>query len=74
MSAMIMEVEFLAGTSVLDAVNEAKIKAIAFDLAYVEFKFNGVEMLISQNANVDKAIDEFSRRMSDQYTNKVVVV
>ena len=52
MSKMAIEVEFLAGTDIKDAIEEAKQKAEKLDLAYVKFDFNGVSFCIGQNANV----------------------
>ena len=54
-----MAVEFLAGTSLRDAIIEAKQKASFFHLAFVTFNFNGVPFSISADADVDEAIKAF---------------
>ncbi|MNR37504.1 hypothetical protein D3C85_1555260 [compost metagenome] len=55
----IINVEFLAGTDIEEAVKEAKQKAFFWDVAYVCFKFNGVNMSIKQNTDVEKAVHQF---------------
>lgn len=42
-SNMEIEVSFLAGTAISDAIEEAKQKAAMWDVAYVTFKFNRVQ-------------------------------
>jgi len=59
MSNISMQVEFLAGTSIEDAVAEAKAFAIKLDIAYVKFDFNGVSMSIGQKANIQNAVKAF---------------
>lgn len=54
MTNMISRVEFLAGTSVKQAVYEARTLARANNLAYVKFDFNGVSFSVSQKADPDK--------------------
>jgi hypothetical protein len=56
-SKMIVSVSFLVGTNLLEAIEEAKYKCILWDLAYVEFKFNGVDVSISQNCDCLEAFD-----------------
>ena len=58
-SSMTIDVEFLAGTSIEDATEEAKTKAIQLDLAYVRFKFNGVEVSIGKNANIEDVLSQY---------------
>lgn len=54
MSSMVLRVEFLPDTSLMDAVDEARAKADTWDLSYVVFDFNGVEVnvLPTRNARV----------------------
>ena len=59
MSNMIIKVEFLAGTNIKDAVEEAKQKAEKLDLAYVEFDFNGISFSIGRNADVLDVWDQY---------------
>lgn len=56
---MCIHVEFLAGTDITQAIEEAKQKARHWDVAYVKFDFNGVRFSIGQDANVQKAVDKF---------------
>lgn len=46
-SNMSINVEFLTGTTVEEAILEAKLKAYCWDVAYVCFDFNGVKFGIS---------------------------
>ena len=59
MSNIIINVEFLAGTSVAQAVTEARTLAIQNDLAFVKFKFNGIPFSISQRADVDDCVKQY---------------
>lgn len=58
-SNMTINVEFLAGTTIEQAVEEAKLKAGNFDVAYVCFNFNGTSFSIGRNADVCEVIEEF---------------
>jgi hypothetical protein len=51
MSNITIEVEFLAGTDLLVAVDEAKSLARRLDIAYVKYKFNGISFSIGQDAD-----------------------
>lgn len=59
MSNIIINVEFLAGTSVAQAVVEARTLAIQNDLAFVKFEFNGIPFSISQRADVDDCVKQY---------------
>lgn len=59
MSNISIKVEFLAGTAIGDAIQEAKSLARRMDIAYVCFDFNGKSIHIGQNADVNLAIDDF---------------
>ena len=48
-SNMVLAVEFLPGTTISEAVREARGKCRDYNLAYVTFKFNGVSFSISQS-------------------------
>jgi len=50
MSNFTISVEVMAGTSVGDAVQEAKDMCIKLDVAYVMFRFNGVEFSVGKKA------------------------
>lgn len=60
-SKMILRVEFLPGTDVYEAVFEAKEKALIWDVAYVEFQFNGTIFAIGRNADVVAAVEEYHK-------------
>lgn len=51
MSNMNIVVNFTAGTSISDAVLEAKDKAIMWGVSSVIFNFNGVEVHVSNRQN-----------------------
>ena len=59
MSKMLVNVEFLCGTDVKEAIQEAKLKASLWDVAYVCFKFNGKSFSVSRNADVAGMLAEF---------------
>ena len=58
---MTIDVEFLAGTDIEQAISEAKEKALKFDVAYICFKFNGIHCSIGRNADVDDAVDRYHK-------------
>jgi len=59
MSKMSVNVEFLCGTDVKEAIQEAKLKASLWNVAYVCFKFNGKSFSVSRNADVARMLTEF---------------
>lgn len=59
MSKMSVHVEFLCGTDIKEAIQEAKLKASLWDVAYVCFKFNGTRFSVSSRADVDKMVNEY---------------
>jgi len=61
MSKITIEVDFLAGTDLKDAITEAKQKACFWDVAYVTFSFNGTRFSVSQRADVDKLVSEYDK-------------
>lgn len=54
-----LPIEFLAGTCLEDAIEEAKQKAVDLGFCYVTFKFNGVSFSVSRNADVADMADEY---------------
>jgi len=64
-SNMEIKVEFLAGTSIEDAAREAKIKAIAWDVAYVIFNFNETKVSVGQSADIDDIVRQY--RNNERY-------
>ena len=65
MSKICMHVSLLAGTDIREAVEEAKEKALVWDVAYVSFDFNGVKMSISGRAGVEKAVEDFHKCLEE---------
>lgn len=65
MSNLKLDVEILAGTSIGDAIEEAKNKCRMFDLAYVCFSFNGVSASIGQDADVCKGVEKFEKALEE---------
>lgn len=59
MSQMTIEVEFLAGTEIKQAVTEAKEKAALWQVSYVCFKFNGVNFSIGATADIENVLEEW---------------
>lgn len=70
---MEITVSFLAGTSFQDACEEAKEYAIRSNLAYVKFDFNGVNIAVSQGADVDKAYEKFMEALKEGAKCKWVI-
>jgi len=60
-SNMEIEVKFMAGTEIREAVEEARYKAAVWGVAYVCFDFNGTKFSIGRNCNVVDAINEFTK-------------
>jgi len=59
-SNMTINVEFLAGTSLEDALQEAKQKAGDMDVVYVCFRFNGSNFSIGRNADIDDVMEQWN--------------
>lgn len=51
MSNMSVVVEFTVGTSILEAVIEAKEKVVMWGISSVNFNFNGVKVYVSNRKN-----------------------
>ena len=62
MSNLTVNVEFLAGTTINEAIKEAKEKAQALNVCYITFKFNGKSLSVSQRANVKKMTEEYKTK------------
>ena len=61
-SNMTFNVEFLVGTTIEQAVEEAKLKAEQLDVAYICFNFNGTSFSIGRNADVCGVLEEWRSR------------
>jgi hypothetical protein len=61
-SSMTVNVEFLVGTDIADAVREAKDKAGMWGVAYVCFDFNGTKFSIGANADVCEVLEQWKDR------------
>ena len=61
MSKAVLKIEFLGGTLIQEAIKEAKEKAIKYDLAYIEFNFNGSEFAVGQTADVEKMLKQYPK-------------
>ncbi len=53
MSKMIVSVRFIAGSNIMDCLIEAQEKAVMWNVAYVEFEFNGIEVSVSPYVDID---------------------
>jgi hypothetical protein len=71
-SNMSVAVKFLAGTSIEQAVEEAKIKASDWSVAYITFDFNGVKMNIRSNTSLIEAVDKFHEELQSGKDHKFV--
>ena len=67
MSEATMFIEFLAGTPIKAAIEEAKQKAKKLDLAYVKFNFNGANFSIGSDADVSAVVEEWKKTRGKPY-------
>lgn len=73
-SNICISVEFLAGTSIEAAVEEAVEKCKLWQVAYVKFSFNGVNMSVKANTYVGHAVFKWNEAMKSKDEHKFVVV
>lgn len=66
MSNFSIEVEVLAGTSIEEAITEAKDLAQRMNLAFVKFNFNGVGVSVSQVAHVEWLLQKYLKALSGE--------
>jgi hypothetical protein len=59
MSNIKMEVEFLAGTSLEEAIQEAKDKVVQWKICLVTFVFNGCRFSIGINDNSEELVRKY---------------
>ncbi len=64
-SDITMHVEMLPGTSIENAVEQAKELAIKLNIAYIDFSFNGVNISVGRNAVVEKSLDAWKSVCED---------
>lgn len=62
-SNMELRVNFLAGTDIATAIEEAKSKAKMWNLAYVKFSFNGIEIAVSQDSDVKEGVKKYQQAL-----------
>lgn len=72
-SNMILEVEFLDGTDIEDAILEAREKASIFNLAYVKFRFHGVTLNIHQTSDVELTVHDYQIALKAPEGHKLVI-
>ena len=65
MTNMIINVRFMAGTSIEKAVEEAFKYAKKYNVL-IEFKFNGVNMFITSYSNAKEEVEEYMERIKDE--------
>lgn len=73
-SNICVSVEFLAGTSIEQAVEEAIEKCNLWQAAYVKFSFNGVNMSVRANTSADIAVAKWNEAMNSKNEHKFVVI
>jgi hypothetical protein len=64
---MELEVSFLGGTDIVDAVKEANALCIKLGLSYVKFKFNGIRVAVRPHRLLD---DDIKGKWHDKIDNK----
>ena len=71
-SNMSVAVKFLVGTSIEQAIEEAKIKASDWSVAYITFDFNGVKMNIRPDTSIIEAVGKFHEELQSGKDHKFV--
>lgn len=69
---MCLWVEFLAGTHIDVAIEEATRKAVILDLAYVKFKFNDVSVSVGQGVDMRYAKELWDKKMGENSKHVVI--
>jgi hypothetical protein len=74
MSNLSINVDVLAGTSIEQAITEAKDLAQRMELAFVTFNFNGVHMSVGRGADVEGMSWRYGKalareKVEDKYVN-----
>ena len=59
MSHITIDVELLAGTDIENAIKEASMLAKNLNVAYICFDFNGSNISISQNPDVNDVVRQY---------------
>ena len=70
---MTINVEFLAGTDIKVAIAEAKEKACMWDVAYISFKFNGVDVNVQQSTDVDSLVAKFHKALESTSEHNYII-
>ena len=69
---MSIEVEFLAGTEIREALEEAKSKAVLLGMSYVKFRFNNVNFSISPRADIDECMRQWDKEVNHKYEPHII--
>lgn len=68
-ASMGLQVDFLAGTSISDAVEQSiELLSLLPMVAYVKFQFNDLSVAVNRNSRVTSNLDE---RLSKAYEKKI---
>lgn len=59
MSNICLNIEFLPGTSIAQAAEEAIELVNRLGIAYVQFDFNGVKCSVGRNATVETTVEHY---------------
>ena len=55
----IIRLDFVEGTTILEALTEMKEKAIKFDVAYTTTILNDIQIFVSQSTHIGKAFEKY---------------
>lgn len=69
MQNIVLKVEFLGGTSIRHAVEEAKELAQKLEIGCVKFQFNGKSLCVGILTDIDEAIVEYHANKTQQNYN-----
>lgn len=64
--SMVIKVEFLGGTDIKSAAEDARDLAQKLRAAYVRFNFNGTNVSVGRFANIDYVVARYEDREGDE--------
>jgi hypothetical protein len=62
----IIRLDFVEGTTILEALSEMKDKVIKLNVAYTTTILNGVQIFINQNSHIGKSFEMYQEAVTAQ--------
>ena len=66
MSKIVIEVSFLAGTDIFQAIRESKEKTKEWNVAIIKFNFNGIDIYISSDSDEYEIYEDYKENIKMQ--------